>query len=77
LKPVSHLIGSKVETRRFQAIGQLHSTCTAPPESLLLRLLLLLLLLLGVGLALVSTLFCSQNTVQFMTARMVHVTTRL
>jgi hypothetical protein len=31
LKPVSHLIGSRVETRRFQAMGQLDSTCTAPP----------------------------------------------
>jgi hypothetical protein len=27
LKPVSHFIGSRVETRRFQAMGQLDSTC--------------------------------------------------
>jgi hypothetical protein len=31
LKPGFHLIGSMVETRRFQAMGQLDSTCTAPP----------------------------------------------
>jgi hypothetical protein len=27
---ISHLIGSRVETRRFQATAQLNSTCTAP-----------------------------------------------
>jgi hypothetical protein len=27
-----HFIGSRVETRRFQAIGPLNSTCTAPPQ---------------------------------------------
>jgi hypothetical protein len=32
LKPGFHLIGARVETRRFQAaMGQLDSTCTAPP----------------------------------------------
>jgi hypothetical protein len=32
LKPVFHFIGSRVETgRRFQAVGPLDSTCTAPP----------------------------------------------
>jgi hypothetical protein len=31
LKPVTHFIVSRVETRRFQAMGQLDSTCTAPP----------------------------------------------
>jgi hypothetical protein len=31
LSPVSHLIGSRVETRRFQAQGQTNSMCTAPP----------------------------------------------
>jgi hypothetical protein len=32
LKPVSHFIGSRVETtRRFQAMGKLDSTCTALP----------------------------------------------
>jgi hypothetical protein len=31
LKPVSHLIGLRVETRRFQAMGKLDSPCTAPP----------------------------------------------
>jgi hypothetical protein len=31
LKPVSHCIGSMVETGCFQARGQLNSTCTAPP----------------------------------------------
>jgi hypothetical protein len=32
LKSVSHVvIGSTVETSRFQAMGKLHSTCTAPP----------------------------------------------
>ena len=31
LKAGFHLIGSKVEIMRFQAVGQLHSTCTAPP----------------------------------------------
>jgi hypothetical protein len=30
LKPGYHFIGSWVETRRFQAMGQLDSTCTAP-----------------------------------------------
>jgi hypothetical protein len=33
LRPVYHLIGWRVETRRFQAMGQLDSTCTAPPGS--------------------------------------------
>jgi hypothetical protein len=28
-----HWIGSRVETRRFQAFGKLNSTCTAPPGS--------------------------------------------
>jgi hypothetical protein len=28
---VFHFMGSRVETRRFQAMGQLDSTCTAPP----------------------------------------------
>ena len=31
LKPVSRLTGPMVETRRFQAMGQLHSSCAAPP----------------------------------------------
>jgi hypothetical protein len=31
LKPGYHIKGSRVETRCFQAMGQLHSTCTAPP----------------------------------------------
>jgi hypothetical protein len=32
LKPVSHLVGSRVETGRFQAQGKLNSTtCTVPP----------------------------------------------
>jgi hypothetical protein len=31
LKPVSHLTGSRVEIRCFQAMGQLDSTCTARP----------------------------------------------
>jgi hypothetical protein len=31
LKPVFHSIGSRVETGWFQAMGQLDSTCTAPP----------------------------------------------
>jgi hypothetical protein len=31
LKPVFHFIGSRLETRRFQAMGQLDSTFTAPP----------------------------------------------
>jgi hypothetical protein len=35
LKPGNHLIGSRVETRRFQAMGQLYSTCTAPPRDVL------------------------------------------
>jgi hypothetical protein len=26
-------MGSRVETRRFQAMGQMDSTCTAPPSS--------------------------------------------
>ena len=30
LKPFFHLIGSRVETRRFQAVGSLDSTCTQP-----------------------------------------------
>jgi hypothetical protein len=32
VKPVPHhfIVGSRVETRRFQAMGQLHATCTAP-----------------------------------------------
>jgi hypothetical protein len=30
LKPGFHLIGSRVETGRFQAMGQLHSPCTPP-----------------------------------------------
>jgi hypothetical protein len=30
LKPVSHLIGSMVETRRFQAMGQLHFNMYSP-----------------------------------------------
>jgi hypothetical protein len=29
--------GSRDKTRRFQAMGQLHSTCTAPPQQVLLR----------------------------------------
>ena len=32
LKPISHLIGSRLETGWFQAMGQLDSTCTAPPR---------------------------------------------
>jgi hypothetical protein len=28
---LKHLIGSRVETRRFRAMGQLNSTCTVPP----------------------------------------------
>jgi hypothetical protein len=31
LNPKNQLIGSRVETRRLQAMCQLHSTCTAPP----------------------------------------------
>jgi hypothetical protein len=31
LKPGYHISGSRVETRRFQAMGQADSTCTAPP----------------------------------------------
>jgi hypothetical protein len=31
LKPGYHISGSRVKTRRFQARGQLNSTCTAPP----------------------------------------------
>jgi hypothetical protein len=31
LKPGYHISGSRVETGRFQAVGRLHSTCTAPP----------------------------------------------
>jgi hypothetical protein len=31
LNRVSHLIGSRVETRRFQAMGKLDSTCINPP----------------------------------------------
>jgi hypothetical protein len=34
LKPVSHLIGARVETRRLSVIGVMgrgESTCTAPP----------------------------------------------
>jgi hypothetical protein len=30
LKPGFHFIGSRVETRRFQAMGQLKSTCYSP-----------------------------------------------
>jgi hypothetical protein len=30
LTPVFHLMGSRVETGRFQAVGELDSTCTAP-----------------------------------------------
>jgi hypothetical protein len=29
-KPVFHVTGSRVETRRFQAMGQLNAKCTAP-----------------------------------------------
>ena len=32
LKPVFHLIGSRVETRRLSGMGQGESTCTAPPQ---------------------------------------------
>jgi hypothetical protein len=32
LKPVSHLIGARAETRRLSAMGQGESTCTAPPR---------------------------------------------
>jgi hypothetical protein len=32
LKPGFHFTGSSVETRRFQAMGKLHSTCTASPQ---------------------------------------------
>jgi hypothetical protein len=32
LKPGYHISGSRVETRRFQAMGQLHPTCTASPR---------------------------------------------
>ena len=31
LEPGYHFIVSRVETRPFQSMGQLHSTCTAPP----------------------------------------------
>jgi hypothetical protein len=31
LKPVSHVIGSRAETRRLSGMGQGGSTCTAPP----------------------------------------------
>jgi hypothetical protein len=64
-----HFIGSRVdETRRFQAMGQLDSTlCTAPhlevPAQEVAQHAAL-----GVGLALFTMLFCSQNTVQLMTA---------
>jgi hypothetical protein len=34
LKPVALFIGSRVETRGFQAMGQLHSTCTGAPNCL-------------------------------------------
>jgi hypothetical protein len=30
LKPVFHFTGARVETGRFQAMGQPHSSCTAP-----------------------------------------------
>jgi hypothetical protein len=33
LKPVSHLIGSRVETSRFQAMGQLNSTGARPTSA--------------------------------------------
>jgi hypothetical protein len=32
LKPVFHMIGAKVETRRLSAMGQGESTCTPPPQ---------------------------------------------
>jgi hypothetical protein len=33
LKPGFHFIGPRVETRRFQAMGQLHSACTYGPTA--------------------------------------------
>jgi hypothetical protein len=36
LKPDFHTSGSRVETRRFQAMGQLHATCLYSPAARLM-----------------------------------------